>query len=216
MERALINFILVPLVYSAMLKIGLTGGIGSGKSTVTQLFENLKVPVIDADIIAHQLVAIGQPALIQIQETFGDTILNRDGSLDRKALREIVFSEPHKKQQLEDIIHPLVYIAIQHEINQLAETPYCIICIPLLFESNMTPLVDRVLVVDCTKEQQIQRLLKRETITLERIHSIIDNQLSSILRNAHANELLDNTESHDRLAEQIKNLHHFYLSLSTC
>ena len=94
MERALINFILVPLVYSAMLKIGLTGGIGSGKSTVTQLFENLKVPVIDADIIAHQLVAIGQPALIQIQETFGDTILNRDGSLDRKALREIVFSEP--------------------------------------------------------------------------------------------------------------------------
>ena len=76
--------------------------------------------------------------------------------------------------------------------------------------------MDRVLVVDCTKEQQIQRLLKRETITLERIHSIIDNQLSSILRNAHANELIDNTESHDRLAEQIKNLHHFYLSLSTC
>ena len=100
-----------------MLKIGLTGGIGCGKSTVAKIFEQLKMPVIDADDIAHQLVAIGQPALAQIQQDFGTGVLNPDGSLNRKKLNEVIFSDPKQKQKLESILHPLVYQSIQAELK---------------------------------------------------------------------------------------------------
>ena len=212
---ALTSFILVHLVCSCMLKIGLTGGIGSGKSTVSTLFEQLNTPVIDADIIAHQLVAVGQPALAKIQQTFGSNILQLEGSLDRKKLRELVFSNPLEKQKLEAIIHPLVYQSIQTEIKRLT-APYCIISIPLLFESNMTSLVDRILVVDCSEEQQIERLLKRDDMTTKRIQSIINSQISRDFRNSKANDLIDNSGSNDRLAEQVKTLHNFYISISIC
>ena len=168
-----------------MLKIGLTGGIGCGKSTVARIFEQLKTPVIDADDIAHQLVAIGQPALAQIQQEFGTDVLNPDGSLNRKKLRELIFSDPEQKQKLESILHPLVYQSIQAELKQL-NTPYCIICIPLLFETNMTRLVDRILVVDCPVETQIERIRKRDNMTIERIQSIIDSQVSRAFRKAQA------------------------------
>ena len=212
---ALTSFILVHLVCSCMLKIGLTGGIGSGKSTVSTLFEQLNTPVIDADIIAHQLVAVGQPALAKIQQTFGSNILQLEGSLDRKKLRELVFSNPLEKQKLEAIIHPLVYQTIQTEIKRLT-APYCIISIPLLFESNMTSLVDRILVVDCPEEQQIERLLKRDDMTTKRIQSIINSQISRDFRNSKANDLIDNSGSNDRLAEQVKTLHNCYISISIC
>jgi dephospho-CoA kinase len=197
-----------------MLKIGLTGGIGCGKSTVTNLFEQLKVPVIDADQIAHQLVTIGQPALAQIQLEYGADVLNPDGSLNRKRLKELIFSDTKKKQKLEAIIHPLVYQAIQAELEAL-NTPYCIICIPLLFETNMTHLVDRVLVVDCPVEIQIERLQKRDNMTIARIQSIIDSQVSRDIRKKQANDLIDNSKTDNRLAEAVKKLHNFYLSLST-
>ena len=198
-----------------MLKIGLTGGIGCGKSTVARVFEQLKTPVIDADEIAHQLVAIGQPALAQIQQEFGTDVLNPDGSLNRKKLRELIFSDPEQKQKLESILHPLVYQSIQAELKQL-NTPYCIICIPLLFETNMTRFVDRILVVDCPVETQIERVRKRDKMTRERIQSIIDSQVSRAYRKAQANDLINNSETNDRLAEEVKKLHNFYLSLSTC
>ncbi len=198
-----------------MLKIGLTGGIGCGKSTVTKIFEQLKTPVIDADEIAHQLVAIGQPALAQIKQEYGSDILNLDGSLNRKLLRELIFSDCRQKQKLEAILHPLVYQSIQAKLKQLT-TPYCIICIPLLFETNMAYLVDRVLVVDCPVETQIERLQKRDNMTIERIQSIIDSQVSRAFRKTQANDLLDNSKTNDRLAEEVKKLHNFYLSLSTC
>ena len=198
-----------------MLKIGLTGGIGCGKTTVAKIFEQLKSPVIDADEIAHQLVAIGQPALAQIQQEFGTDVLNPDGSLNRKKLRELIFSDPEQKQKLESILHPLVYQSIQAELKQL-NTPYCIICIPLLFETNMTRLVDRILVVDCSIETQIERIRKRDNMSIERILSIIDSQVSPAFRKAQANDLIDNSETNDRLAEEVKKLHNFYLSLSTC
>jgi dephospho-CoA kinase len=197
-----------------MLKIGLTGGIGCGKSTVTKIFEQLKTPVIDADKIAHQLVAIGQPALAQIQQEYGSDVLNPDGSLNRKLLRELIFSDCRQKQKLEAILHPLVYQSIQAKLKQL-NTPYCIICIPLLFETNMAHLVDRILVVDCSVETQIKRLQKRDNMTIERIQSIIDSQVSRDVRKAQANDLIDNSKTDDRLAEDVKKLHNFYLSLST-
>ncbi|WP_027159199.1 dephospho-CoA kinase [Methylobacter luteus] len=198
-----------------MLKIGLTGGIGCGKTTVARLFAELGSPVIDADQIAHDLVAKGQPALKQIDQQFDADILNPDGSLNRSRLREIVFSDPAQKQKLESILHPLVYQSIQAELEKL-NAPYCIIAIPLLFETNMTHFVDRVLVVDCPVETQIARVRKRDQLSLERIRSIIDSQVSRDVRKSHADDLIDNSESDYRLAEQVKKLHNLYLSLSAC
>ncbi len=198
-----------------MLKIGLTGGIGCGKSTVANIFKHLKVPVIDADDIAHQLVAVGQPALARIELEYGPDILNKDGSLNRTRLRELVFSDAQQKQKLEAILHPLVYQAIQTELKQL-NAPYCIICIPLLFETQMTHLVDRTLVVDCPVETQIERLQKRDNMTIASIQAIIDSQVNRAFRKAHADDLIDNSKTDDRLAEAVKKLHNFYLSLSTC
>ena len=196
-----------------MLKIGLTGGIGSGKSTVSKIFQQINIPVIDADKIAHQLVAVGQPALTKIQQEYGSNILNPDGTLNRKQLKELIFSDDLQKQKLETILHPLIYQAIQKQINAL-NTPYCIICIPLLFEKDMTHLVDRILVVDCPVEEQIKRLLKRDNMTIERIQSIIDSQVSRAFRKSMANDLLDNTLSNESLAQQIKKLHNQYNLLS--
>jgi dephospho-CoA kinase len=198
-----------------MLKIGLTGGIGCGKSTVANIFEQLKVPVIDADDIAHQLVAVGQPALARIALEYGQDILNTDGSLNRTRLRELVFSDAQQKQKLEAILHPLVYQTIQTELEQLT-APYCIIGIPLLFETKMTHLVDRTLVVDCSVETQLERLQKRDAMTIASIQAIIDSQVSRAFRKAHADDLIDNSKTDDRLAEAVKKLHNFYLSLSTC
>ncbi|MDO9047710.1 MAG: dephospho-CoA kinase [Methylobacter sp.] len=198
-----------------MLKVGLTGGIGCGKSTVAGIFADLNTPVLDADQIAHRLVEKGQPALAQIQQEFGTAILNPDGSLNRQNLREKVFSDLKQKQKLESILHPLIYKTIQAELEQLV-APYCIISIPLLFETGMTHLVDRILVIDCPVETQIERVQIRDNLTIERIQSIIDNQVSRAYRKAKADDLIDNSTADYRLAEQVKKLHNLYLSLSAC
>lgn len=198
-----------------MLRIGLTGGIACGKSTVARIFSELGAPVIDADTIAHRLVEKGQPALALIQQEFGNAILNPDGTLNRSALREAVFANPGQKQKLESILHPLVYKAIQLEAEQL-HAPYCIISVPLLFETGRTDFVDRILVVDCPVETQIERVGKRDNLSLERIQSIIDSQVSRAFRRAMTDDLIENLETDDRLAEQVKKLHNLYLSLSDC
>ncbi len=198
-----------------MLKVGLTGGIGCGKSTVAKIFADLHVPVLDADEIAHRLVEKGQPALAQIQQEFGTAILNPDGSLNRKNLRERVFSSPKQKQKLESILHPLIYKTLQAELEPLIAVPYCIISIPLLFETDMTHLVDRILVIDCPVETQIERVKVRDNLTSERIQSIIDSQVSRAFRKAKADDLIDNSVADSGLAEQVKKLHNLYLSIST-
>ena len=137
------------------------------------MFIEQGIPVIDADVIAHTLVNKGQPALSQIEKTFGSTIINEDGSLNRKKLGEIVFSNPHKKKQLESILHPLVYDELQRQLESL-DAPYAILCIPLLLETKMQHLVDRVLVIDCPVEVQFDRVKRRDQLTDERIYSIID------------------------------------------
>lgn len=198
-----------------MLKVGLTGGIGCGKSTVAAIFADLNVPVLDADDTAHRLVEKGQPALVQIRQTFGPDILNPDGSLNRQNLRELVFSDPKQKQKLESILHPLIYKALQAKLEQLT-APYCIISIPLLFETDMTHFVDRILVIDCPVEKQIERVKVRDGLSLERIQSIIDSQVSRVFRKAKADDLIDNSAADYGLAEQVKKLHNLYLSISAC
>lgn len=209
----LTSFIYLRQAYNLMIKIGLTGGIGCGKTTVAKIFEQLKTPVIDADEIAHRLVAIGQPALARIQQIFGADVLNPDGSLNRKGLGDIIFSDRKQKEKLESILHPLVFQSIQSELKRV-DTPYCIVCIPLLFETNMNHLVDRILVVDCSVKTQIDRLQKRDNMTIERIQSIIASQVSRDYRRAYANDLIDNSKTDNRLAEEVKKLHNLYLSIS--
>ncbi len=195
-----------------MLKIGLTGGIGCGKTKVSKLFEQLNIQVIDADILAHQLVEIDQPALKEIALAFGTDMLNVDGSLNRKKLSQIIFSDSQQKQKLEAILHPLIYEAIQTALKSI-DSAYCIISIPLLFETNMIDLVDRILVIDCPEQTQIERVLKRDAMPLAQIQAIIANQVSRTYRRSHAHDLIDTSIANDKLAESIKKLHNSYISL---
>jgi dephospho-CoA kinase len=197
-----------------VLKVGLTGGIGCGKTTVSNLFTELNIPVIDADNIAHQLVEPGQPALLEIGNVFGNEILNLDGSLNRHHLRDVVFSDSQQKQKLETILHPLVFAAMQEKIDQL-DSPYCIVSLPLLFETRKTDFVDRILVIDCPVENQIERVKRRDGLDDARIRPIIDSQVSREYRLQHADDVIDNTDiSSSGLAEQTKKLHNLYLSIS--
>ena len=197
-----------------MLKIGLTGGIGSGKTTVAQLFHQLNVPVIDADEIAHQICQPGQPTLKKIAQSFGREIINLDGSLNRDKLRALVFSKPDKKQQLEAILHPVIYAEINAQVAQL-KAAYCIICIPLLVETQKTDLMDRILLVDCPVELQIERVKNRNQFSQEQICSIIATQASRTERLAVADDVINNSKSPLYLAEQVKKLHNSYSLLSS-
>ncbi len=196
-----------------MLKVGLTGGIGCGKSTVSDLFLALAVPVIDADTIAHQLTEANQPALQEIREFFGVETLNADGTLNRPFLRDKVFTNPIAKQKLESILHPRVFAEINKQIQPLT-SPYCILSIPLLFETKMSHFVDRILVVDCPIERQIARIKQRSQLPETRIRSIIDSQVSRDFRLTHADDIIDNSGTHGKLAEQVKKLHNLYMTLS--
>ena len=198
-----------------MLKIGLTGGIGCGKSTVTDLFNSLyNIPIIDADIISRQLVEPEQPTLLLIQQKFGKSIINQDGSLNRAKLKNVIFSDKEKKQQLESILHPVIYQKMQLECSQQT-ADYCILCIPLLIEANRKEFVDRILVVDCSIEIQKERVSQRDKLTSKQISSIISSQVSRKLRLSHADDIIDNSNSANLLAEQVKKLHNQYKLLAT-
>ncbi len=196
-----------------MLKIGLTGGIGCGKTTVSRLFADLEMPIIDADDISHQLVQPHQPALQQIQSTFGKEFILENGQLNRAALKKYIFSNPLAKQQLETILHPLIFQEIATQIRQL-EKAYCILSIPLLFETNSQSLVDRILVVDCDELTQIERVQKRDNLSIEQIQKMIASQASAEFKKNNAHDVLNNTKNRSDLAKAVKKLHNFYLSLS--
>ncbi|WKJ90961.1 dephospho-CoA kinase [Methylomonas montana] len=197
-----------------MLKIGLTGGIGSGKSTVCGLFAELGVPIVDADLIARQLVEPGRPALMRIAETFGPQMLDDDGSLNRARLREAVFADADKKRRLDAIMHPLVYGQIAADVMAL-QAAYCVIAVPLLFESKNAYAVDRVLLVDCPVEVQIERVIGRDKLTRGQVQAIIDSQMPRSERLARADDVIDNIAGPERLAEQVKRLHNSYILLAT-
>ena len=197
-----------------MLVIGLTGGIGSGKTAVCQLFEKLGIPIIDADVIAHELTQADQPAVQKIIDVFGPNLLDNKGALDRTKLRQIVFSDPDKRFELESILHPLVLVEIHTRI-QAMDTPYCVICIPLLLETDMTENIDRVLVVDAPEELQISRTQERDNLTSDEIHQIMSAQTSRSQRLDAANDVITNDSDMANLEKQVTVLHNRYLELGT-
>ncbi|MDH5409312.1 MAG: dephospho-CoA kinase [Gammaproteobacteria bacterium] len=193
--------------------IGLTGGIGSGKSTVANMFIEKGVPVIDMDVIAHQLVEPGQPALEKIVALFGKSVLLDDGQLDRKTLRELIFAKSSARHQLEQILHPRIRQEVQQQIKAV-ESPYCIIAIPLLLETNQQDLVQRILVVDSSEEHQIERTVKRDLCNAEQVKSIIHNQIDRATRVSQADDIIDNTSDQAYLQEQVDKLHQTYLDIA--
>ncbi|EKD69797.1 MAG: Dephospho-CoA kinase [uncultured bacterium] len=196
-----------------MLIIGLTGGIGSGKTTVANIFAQHGVPVLDADKIARDVTKIGTPALNKIVERFGINILNQDGSLERSKLRDIIFTHPNERLWLEKLLHPLILEQIQMSIQQIT-APYCIIVIPLLLEMEPYPFINRVLVIDATKENQLERVAKRDKLASHQIKSIMQTQLDSQKRLMLADDIIKNNGDIANLEQQIEELHQKYLSMT--
>ncbi|MEH6503174.1 MAG: dephospho-CoA kinase [Cycloclasticus sp.] len=197
-----------------MLTIGLTGGIGCGKSTVTDLFKQKHVPVVDADEIAHAVVQPQQPTLSILIKTFGKHIIAADGSLDRRFLRELVFNDRTEKKKLEDILHPIIYKTMHEQLKKL-DSPYGILSIPLLLETRHQDKVDRVLVIDCHEATQIKRVKARDCLNDKMIDSIMKTQCTRSFRLQHADDVLNNNTTLEALAERVQKLHDFYLQMST-
>jgi dephospho-CoA kinase len=193
------------------LVIGVTGGIGSGKTTVANLFSSLGTPVIDADELARQVVAPGQPAYEEILQHFGTTFLSESGGLDRRRLREHIFSDPAKRDRLEAIVHPRVYAQMKRLLDRLA-APYAIVVVPLLIETGARELVDRVLVVDSPEELQIERTRRRDCTTRMAVEKILAAQLDRNTRLSAADDIIENDGSVEALAKAVSALHRRYLS----
>ncbi len=192
-----------------VLKIGLTGGIGSGKSTVCKIFSEFGVPVIDADIIAHSLVRPGMLALEEIAKAFGKELISNDGTLDRKKIRDLIFTNETERKKLEDILHPAVYKEISVQVENI-NSKYCIISIPLLIETDASDTVDRILVIDVPRELQLQRASNRDKTNKSDIKSIIDSQISREDRLAAADDIVNNDGNIENLHRQISGLHEYY------
>jgi len=198
-----------------MLIIGLTGGIGSGKSTVARHFENLGVPIIDADDIGRQLVEPGRPALAAIAEHFGIDMLTDSGQLNRTRLRERVFTHPEQRRELEAILHPRIRTEIQQRITNLSPAcGYCLVSVPLLIESGWQDLVQRVLVVDTPRELQIRRTTARDGITRRQAEAIIASQAERDARLRAADDVIHNDGDLATLQEQVETLHRCYCQLA--
>lgn len=196
-----------------MLKVGLTGGIGSGKSTVAKSLIAKGITVVDADQIAREVVEPGEVALQEIVEAFGEQILHDDGTLNRAALKQVIFSDPKAKKQLESILHPRIRQRILSRVNEATDTAYVVADIPLLVESHYPDHFDRVIVVDCPVEQQLSRVLERDHLNEVQIKAIINSQASREQRLAVATDVLDNSGTLESLKMQIDKLHETLISL---
>jgi dephospho-CoA kinase len=194
-------------------RVGLTGGIASGKSTVSDLFAKLGVPVIDTDQLAREVVEPGQPPLERLVQRFGREILTPDGHLDRPALRNIVFSDPRARADLEALTHPAISAEVEVRAAQVGG-PYQIHVIPLLVEKNLGAHVDRILVVDCDEALQLNRLLQRDGCTEADARAILAAQASRTARQRAAHDLILNEGDMSLLAPQVEALHNRYLELA--
>ncbi len=195
-------------------RVGLTGGIASGKSTAAKFFGALGVPILDSDQVARDVVEPGQPPLERLVERFGRSILTADGHLDRPALREIVFSDPKARADLEALTHPAIGAAMEAR-SAAAGGPYQILVIPLLVEKNLTSQVDRVLVVDCDEELQIRRLRDRDGSTPEQVQAILRAQAPRAARLKVADDVIRNDADMSAVQAQVAALHARYLEFAS-
>lgn len=194
-------------------KVALTGGIASGKTAVSNYFAELGVNVIDADIVAREVVAPQSAGLQAIQDHFGVQILQSDGSLNRELLRRIVFSDEQERQWLNDLLHPLIRKRMQ-QLTEQTPSAYSLSVIPLLFESNQWKQYNRVLVVDCSREIQLQRLMQRDSSDQKQAEAILDSQASREQRLSIADDVIDNSRDLQSMQHQVIKLHKQYLSFA--
>ncbi|WKY57619.1 dephospho-CoA kinase [Vibrio sp. SNU_ST1] len=194
--------------------IGLSGGIASGKTTVANLFnEHFNIDIVDADIVARKVVALGSNGLKQIIAHFGEVILLEDGTLDRSKLRELIFSDPKEKQWLNDLLHPMIRDKIDSDLSKVT-SPYALLVAPLLVENQMQGMTDRVLIVDVPVEVQIERTMSRDNVSRKQVESILKSQASREQRLAVADDVIKNHTKNQELLPQITDLHQKYLAIS--
>ena len=197
-----------------MLKIGLTGGIASGKSETARFFSDLGVTVIDTDQLAREVLGPRSAGLQQVAETFGKHLLHEDGSLDRRALRHIIFSDPAARRSLEKITHPRI-VALLHEILAgLSDQPYVIVEIPLLAESGLTGELDRILVVDAPEDLQIDRLMRCDSETADEARMALKSQSNRRARLELADDIIVNDADREKLRQEVQTLHERYLNIA--
>lgn len=196
-----------------MFVVALTGGIGSGKTTVSERFAALGVPIVDTDLIARELVVPGAPALAAILEAFGQGLVGSDGALDRAELRRIAFADGLMRKRLEAILHPRIR---ERMLERLAavDAPYAVVVIPLLFETGQTEFADRILVVDLPEAEQIRRVRTRSGLDTAQIRQILASQVTRAVRLASADDVIDNSANQAALGEQVERLHRHYLGLA--
>lgn len=193
--------------------VALTGGIGSGKSTIANAFAALDIDIVDADVIARQVVAPGQPALAAISQRFGDEILHPDGSLNRGVLRQKIFSSPQDKSWINKLLHPLIHAETRKHLA-LTRSAWCLWVVPLLVENHLQHLADRVLVVDVDRETQLARTLRRDGISRVQAENILAAQASREARLAVADDIIDNSGSPETAIARVADLHQRYLALA--
>lgn len=196
-----------------MLIIGLTGGIGSGKTVVSDHFKSLGITVVDADVVSRVVVEPGKPALQQIAARHGDGILLADGSLDRRKLRDIVFNDPEEKKWLENLLHPLIGIETAQQL-QASTSPYTLFVSPLLLEIGQYKMTQRVLVVDVPENLQLERTAQRDNTTPESVQAIMDTQSKRQDRTARADDVILNDSDIPTLLKKVEALHNKYLKLA--
>lgn len=192
--------------------LGLTGGIGSGKSAAAQCFVDLGVHLVDADHAARWVVEPGRPALAQIAEHFGASVLQGDGTLNRSALRELIFKDPQQRVWLESLLHPLIREEIRQYLAR-AESAYAILVSPLLLETSQHQMVQRVLVIDVPESVQIERTVLRDKTNEEQVRAILKAQASREERLSRADDVIVNDRDPAWLKSEVERLHHFYLTL---
>lgn len=195
-----------------MLQVGLTGGIACGKTTVSKLFGECGAAIVDADVLAHEVVRPGSAGLAEVVSHFGSNILTPEGTLDRAAMRQLIFSDKHTKQPLESILHPRIHKAMASAVQQFQSQgyPYCIKVIPLLFETNQQHTNDRILVIDCQARIQIQRIIARDAATQAAAGKILASQIPRAQRIAQADDLIINNGEYNLLKQQVEKLHALY------
>lgn len=196
-----------------MLRIGLTGGIGSGKSTVASLFAGHGAPIVDTDLIARELVRPGMPAHADIVSAFGAAVLDTDGNLDRTAMRARAFTDPTERERLETILHPRIREETLHRLAGL-NAPYALVVVPLLIETGFDALTDRILVVDCAEETQVARTAARSNMSASDVRAIMATQASRTQRLARADDVIHNEQGLTELERQVAQLHQRYLVLA--